>query len=826
MQTALTYYKSFLQEKQSAFGSLMNWYDAKETPTETDAETVNDQGIQPKNETKEAFPETTSVSERVFACDQSERQVESSTDSDELVVEEESASSESHPVTYQVSFWVEQSYAYTRPTSFEYFGETYEVNNWTQAYVQVVTLLFDDYPKELEGLLGKNISTGRRVDLARQAQINIMTAPKQIAPDMYIETNLSASDIVDKMKRLLEICLIDYDNLCITYQTIDHSEAIAATPQPHKAASDEKTVRSEFIGWMMDSGLKPATIFAYLSALNQSSKYGVEHGLISIDFLKMSDPNNIHAAYSALMGDDEFSRWNQDQHNRFRAAILKYYEYRSSTGSADAIESIPDTALRSDVPILSAELKDRFAIILRDYFENGFRPGNAIDINRFKLFYSEKYGSEISESDERIGKMLMAVGASRNGRIYAKADSEQRDVLAEIRADVDAAFAFGASCVYLEAIFERYQDQLTESLQIFNSETLRDAFLASCGGAYYSRYSYLASYKKTPDTENDVIAYMKASHVPVSYDTLKKDLWFIPFDKIKHILATTKAMVNVAQEAYFYAPNLPISAEELKAIIELIHGELLQTSFISGADLIELIQRHCPSVVINTDGFPAWGLRNALGYLLRDHFAFNGNIISSLRKELSLSQVFRGFCAGKDSVTLDELKNLAIDANTRVYWESVYSVMVRISQDEFVNKNSVSFDTVAIDSALDMLISGDYAPTKSVNLFFQLPSADYPWNGYLLESYVYSFSRKYRLVHPCFQQTDYCGAIVRKESGIFEYYDLVVKVLADSNAWRDKKDALSLLTDEGYQQRNAYKEIDAAVSEARMQKEQRLKQRG
>lgn len=811
MSSALSFYKSFLHEKQGAFGALMSLY---QSDVLSDKKSNCKQSENAKNGSdilmKAGQPSDTLAKDN-----------DSGTVNNKSI---EEASCVSTGSICQVSFWVDKSYAFTRPIKIEYFGEEYNVSNWTQAYVQAVCLLLDDYPSEIGRFIGKNISNGKRIDFCSKQKAAEMVAPKRVSDDFYVETNLSATDIVDKIKRLLEICLIDYENMVITYATTAETDAAPQNEVRNETieklvVEDEKTVRSAFVGWMMTAGLKPATIFSYLSALNQSGKFGLEHHLINSDFLQMDDPDAIHCAYEALMQNSEFSQWNQNQHNRFRAAIMKYHEYRSGVAtSADSVSATAPPSSQLDAPILSAELMDRFAIVLCEFFENGYRPGNAIDINRFRLFYSEKYGRELVESDERITKMLGVVGSVRNGRIYAKVNSEQRDVLAEIRADVDAAFAAGASCVYLEALFDRYQDQLIDSLQIFNADDLKEAFLAGCGGGYYSRYSYLALYKRPPDTDNDVLSYMKASHVPVNYDTLKRDLWHIPFDKIKHILVTTRAMVNVGQETYFYAPNLPVSADELKTIIELIQGELLQNSFVSGTDLIALIEKHCPSVIINTEGFSAVGLRNALGYVLRDYFAFNGNIVSSLRKEMNVSQLFTGYCLKRDRVTLEELKGLALEANTRIYWESVQSVMVRVSIDEFINKRDMHFDVPAIDSVLEIFIAGEYASTKSINLFFQFPASQYPWNGYMLESYVYSYSKQFRLVHPCFQQTNFCGAIVRTGSSITEYYDMVVRVLCDTNEWHDKESALGILIGEGYQQRNIYKGIDAAIAEAKRYK--------
>ena len=63
---------------------------------------------------------------------------------------------------------------------------------------------------------------------------------------------------------------------------------------------------------------------------------------------------------------------------------------------------------------------------------------------------------------------------------------------------------------------------------------------------------------------------MKKSNLLVTYSEIENGLWYIPLDKIKHTLVTTPGIVNVSSEAYLYAPNLPVSENEIQQIAELI----------------------------------------------------------------------------------------------------------------------------------------------------------------------------------------------------------------------------------------------------------------
>ena len=147
--------------------------------------------------------------------------------------------------------------------------------------------------------------------------------------------------------------------------------------------------------------------------------------------------------------------------------------------------------------------------------------------------------------------------------------------------------------------------------------------------------------------------------------------------------------------------------------------------------------------------------------------------------------------------------------------------MIRINQNEFVSKSQIQFDTNKIDDFLNGLVVGKYSALKSMdNLFLHFPALTVKWNGYVLESFLVNYSKKFCLLHSSFSTTDYCGAIVRRDSEFGDYRSLIVDVLAMNSDWNNETDALQLLVDDGYQQRRSYKEIENVVLEAKILREQ------
>ncbi|KEZ86427.1 hypothetical protein [Lacrimispora celerecrescens] len=462
---------------------------------------------------------------------------------------------------------------------------------------------------------------------------------------------------------------------------------------------------------------------------------------------------------------------------------------------------------------------EKYFVILKENYDNGFRIKSAIDKGRFKMFYKERFNEELLLSDERLIQTLIKVGMVREERIYAKQGDDQSELLNRIYDEVISIFEIGASCVYEDSIYDRYAIQLADKLQMYNAEELGNLLLEMSEGKLRRKRSFLCLTNGKSDLKNDVLNVIKKSSIPLNYESVKKTMWYIPLDKIKQVMVNIKSIAYVAPETYFYAPNLPVSKEELMGIKQIIHKELETKTYMTDVELRITIEERCPSVAINTENFTTYGFRNCLAYILRDTFAFNGPIISTPEKQLGMTEVFAEYCKSREQVSVEELKNFAADMDTVIYWDSVRSVTVRISEEIFIRNDKIKFDIEAVDNILDKISDRDYIPLKDTGLFMHFPTLPIPWNGYVLESYLYKYSKMFKLLHASFSASGCFGALVRKNCAIDDYRTLIIDVLAHSNQWSNKDSALEVLVREGYQQRRAYADIERVILEAKLFKE-------
>ena len=303
----------------------------------------------------------------------------------------------------------------------------------------------------------------------------------------------------------------------------------------------------------------------------------------------------------------------------------------------------------------------QFELILEEYFsEDGYQLGRAIVKARFKRYYQDVFDSELPVSDEILDQIISSVGDSRDGRIFPKKSNEQYDIIDHIIKEIDELFDTGGTAIYVEAIFEKYRQKLADNLQIYNSDALGDLLESKTADSFQRhRKTYFSTIGVTADVEGDLQRIVSGFHVPTSREDIHKKAWFIPFDKMKYMLSLNKALINMNEGKYLYAPNLPVCAEELKILIQRISAELEYRSYITDVELQSLIEDNLPSFVVNTEGLYAKGVRDCLGYLLRDSFSFNGPIITKVGKELRITDVFAEFARFHEELSLSELESFA-----------------------------------------------------------------------------------------------------------------------------------------------------------------------
>lgn len=712
--------------------------------------------------------------------------------------------------------------AFTKPVALSYFGSETQENSWRTLYADLCRQMIDDYPDTFKRLRKDSQSGRTKVWLVDDAHAELLAAPKKVMRNYHIETNRSALDIMRAIRWLLDQCSVDYENIVITYikrgdDDTDDKAVASATERKYKRDDKEG-----FYQWMLnDQHMAEASCRGYVSAIRGAEKYATEHSLEFFSILGATAEEARKTA-DALFSDAEFIEKNEVQHNRFRAAITKLLAYLGEDWTVPDKSSSRRTSIMPKKEAVQVDVKPYEAVLIQN-FPRGYRLGSSIEMKKFRRHFEEINGYALEQESDEVEKIISQYGIEHEGRVYAPEvmlSEELRDKLFEF---IDKNFEEGKTVVYYEALFKEFSEAFLDQ-NIYDAEMLKAYIAYMAGDRYFMARSYLSNERRSSvDPIEDVRTCLKEHGMPMEVDDLCKTLSHIPSDRIRTLLGTHGEFVRNSKGEYFHADSFSVTEEELDNVAALIADEIKRHSFISGNELYDAIKGKYPYIHERNAMFSVIGWRDALKFKLGDRFSFTGNIISSKDKELSMSDVFAAYGAEQESFTLSELLAFAENMGATIYFDALYQSVARVSMEQFVSRDDVSFQIKETDKALGRFCTGSYLALPEITDFGIFPEASHPWTPYLLEHYVAFHSKRYYLMHGGYNRNTVVGAMVKKENAYDSFDDLIVDVLAESGVTLQKKDVLNYLSDNGYIARRTYTGIEALMIKARAKRNKKEK---
>ncbi len=387
----------------------------------------------------------------------------------------------------QIDFLNVGCLAYTRPISFAYFGdEQTGLSNWTQLYVKVLVCLSEDYPDEFLRMYNTNINGGKRIDFGTQTASAEMRSPKMVSDNFYAETNLSATDIVTKIRILLDRCNVDYENLEIYYTNLNSTQQaedapIVAAPMP--SANVEKPIAPQaatlgtenpkilFCDWLLkDQHMAEHSAQSYSSAITNCEQLASRLGLAEVHLYDVDCATAQRVAVQ-LMQTAEYRDANASQHNRYSAAIAKYLLYLQNANRQETTVSaapISDETVRCVLSMKELFKDEKYRPLYAALRESGIttleelREINLWSFMNLRRLYTIQQRLEIST--ELTAKL----------RDAGKENDEQNASAYEIHYNREAYKGTSPSkafVAFLTAIATRYPLKFRTLLNVYNPES-------------------------------------------------------------------------------------------------------------------------------------------------------------------------------------------------------------------------------------------------------------------------------------------------------------------------------------------------------------------
>ena len=589
-----------------------------------------------------------------------------------------------------------------------------------------------------------------------------------------------------------------------------------------KLRVEKKNDRDSYYQWLLnEQHLAIASCRSYTSAVSVAEQYAVEKSLAGTR-LYDADAEEAKRTADALFADADFVKRNEDQHNRFKTAISKFLVFIGE-------EWVPSEEKKSPInngtveEIKEAVNTEPFEAVLAKRFPRGYRLGSSLEMKKYRRHYEEINGRELEIDADETERILRMCGIEHEGKVYSPKAMLSEELKEKLFTYIDEKLEEGRSVLYFEALFQEFSEEFLDH-NIYDAEMLKAYIAYVAGGKYYMGKAYLSIEKRvSADPIDEVRTCLKEHGMPMEVDDLCKTLSHIPSDRIRTLLGTHGEFVRNSKGEYFHADSFSVTDEELYNIAALINEEIRKQSFISGNELYEAIKGKYPYIYERNAMFSVIGWRDALKHKLGDRFSFTGNIISSKDKELSMSDVFAAYGAEQESFTLPELLAFAENMGSTIYFDALYQNAARVSQEQFVSRDDVSFQVKQTDKALGRFCTGTYLALPKISDFGIFPEASHPWTPYLLEHYVAFHSKRYYLMHGGYNRNTVVGAMVKRENVYDSFDDLIVDVIAESGVPLQKKDVLNYLSDNGYIARRTYTGIETLMIKARAKRNKKEK---
>ncbi len=105
------------------------------------------------------------------------------------------------------------NYTYTEPVFLSYYDEKIKnISSWKRVYVELFKRFYRDYNEQFQEGAPANSY------LFPEEYTAIMIEPKEVAKGVFIEVNYSCSNIVKEIKKLMDVCSINNNNVVIKYK--------------------------------------------------------------------------------------------------------------------------------------------------------------------------------------------------------------------------------------------------------------------------------------------------------------------------------------------------------------------------------------------------------------------------------------------------------------------------------------------------------------------------------------------------------------------------------------------------------------------------------
>lgn len=598
-----------------------------------------------------------------------------------------------------------------------------------------------------------------------------------------------------------------------TFATLTEQEA-GTTASKHSMSANAPTstaCEAEFLAYLQNTAkLADKTCVSYVSSIRSAERYAIDNGYLSYSLFN-EDKEKIIATASELYSDPDFISYNDNQHNRFSAAINKLLEFIGADIPEKAAASL---GKRHDNQITApAEANSEIVAVLKQHYEYGFKYDSIRELMRFRQF-ADEMGITLPEEDEALKASILSSGTVIDDKVYCKSD----DMLQELQRIVDDILSSGAVVIYYESLFENKQEWM-ESHVITSPDMLKEYLQYNISGCSFSKkFMVKGSRCSEKDAVTDELKRIWGAHPVESVYRLSDRLPYIPIGNIWRVISGNDLFVLASEGEYLFIDRFRITKDEEEDILDFVDEICKENGFASLCDV--------PLGSIEEENYELTqtAIYNAIyKKVLSGKYHLNGKILTKEKSELDAVMLLKQYIKDKDECTFDEVADKVVELtggiNRQYAFQALYDDMVRVDKNRFVANRLVNFSIDEIDTVLAGFVTDNFCAIRDVTTFAMFPLCGQNWNHYLLESFCYKYSRRYSL-HVIHFNDKNAGIIAEKNFNK-EYNEMLVIALARTDVELSPEVIGQYLFNTGYMAKSKYAKLGEIAQRASELREKR-----
>ena len=598
-----------------------------------------------------------------------------------------------------------------------------------------------------------------------------------------------------------------------TFATLTEQEA-GTTASKHSMLVNAPTsaaCEAEFLAYLQNTAkLADKTCVSYVSSIRSAERYAIDNGYLSYSLFN-EDKEKIIATASELYSDSDFISYNDNQHNRFSAAINKLLEFIGADIPEKAAASL---GKRHDNQITApAEANSEIVAVLKQHYEYGFKYDSIRELMRFRQF-ADEMGITLPEEDEALKTSILSSGTVIDDKVYCKND----DMLQELQRIVDDILSSGAVVIYYESLFENKQEWM-ESHVITSPDMLKEYLQYNISGCSFSKkFMVKGSRCSEKNAVTDELKRIWGAHPVESVYRLSDRLPYIPIGNIWRVISGNDLFVLSSEGEYLFIDRFRITKDEEEDILDFVDEICEENGFASLCDV--------PLGSIEEENYELTqtAIYNAIyKKVLSGKYHLNGKILTKEKSELDAVMLLKQYIKDKDECTFDEVADKVVELtggiNRQYAFQALYDDMVRVDKNRFVANRLVNFSIDEIDTVLAGFVTDNFCAIRDVTTFAMFPLCGQNWNHYLLESFCYKYSRKYSL-HVIHFNDKNAGIIAEKDFNK-KYNEMLAIALARTDVELSPEVIGQYLFNTGYMAKSKYAKLGEIAQRASELREKR-----